>query len=103
MDGKSGLILWVLGGTGVLLMYSAYKNRKPQEVLAAHLAGTSGGSPGDGTAATAPGTSTTTVHPVDYSTGTGAGGLDYLYDAHGGVAGVVPAPYQGHSKTYIGV
>lgn len=37
MDGKNGLILWVLGGTGVLFMYSAYKARSPQDVLLTHL------------------------------------------------------------------
>jgi hypothetical protein len=37
MDGKNGLVLWVLGGTGVLFLYSAYKAKSPQEVLISHL------------------------------------------------------------------
>lgn len=37
MDGKNGLILWILGGTGVLFLYSAYKAKSPQEVLLTHL------------------------------------------------------------------
>lgn len=41
MNGKNGLILWILGGTGVLFLYSAYKAKSPQEVLLRHLGGTS--------------------------------------------------------------
>jgi hypothetical protein len=40
MDGKNGLVLWVLGGTGVLFLYSAYKAKSPQAVLLAHLGAT---------------------------------------------------------------
>jgi hypothetical protein len=35
--GNNGLILWVLGGTGVLFIYAAYKNQTPQSVLLNHL------------------------------------------------------------------
>jgi hypothetical protein len=37
MDGKNGLVLWILGGTGVLFLYSAYKAKSPQAVLLEHL------------------------------------------------------------------
>lgn len=37
MDGKNGLTLWVLGGTGVLFLYSAVKNKSPLTVLRDHL------------------------------------------------------------------
>jgi hypothetical protein len=37
MGGKDGLLLWILGGTGTLFIYAAYKNQTPQTLLLGHL------------------------------------------------------------------
>lgn len=102
MDGKDGLILWTLGGAGVLLLYSAYANKSPRTVLASTL----------GTAPAAAPSPAAGVAPVpgDFSGGvsgsftTGpadSSGTSYFFDADGNMAGVVPAPYQGSAATYI--
>lgn len=37
MDGRDGLLLWVLGGAGVLFVYAAYSKQHPGAVLAKTL------------------------------------------------------------------
>jgi len=37
MDGRDGLLLWVLGGAGVLFLYAAYSKQHPGAVLAKTL------------------------------------------------------------------
>jgi hypothetical protein len=37
--------MWLLGGTGVFLLYSAYKNQQPQALLTAHINGTESAAP----------------------------------------------------------
>lgn len=94
MDGKDGLILWTLGGAGVLFLYAAYTNKSPKTVLAATL-----GTPVPvSSAAPSPAESAGTAPS---STGTDSSGTAYLFDADGNMAGVVPAPYQGSAATWI--
>lgn len=37
MDGREGLLLWTLGGAGVLFLYAAYSKQHPGAVLAKTL------------------------------------------------------------------
>lgn len=37
--------MWLLGGTGVFLLYAAYKNQQPQALLTAHINGTESAAP----------------------------------------------------------
>jgi hypothetical protein len=37
MDGRDGLLLWTLGGAGVLFLYAAYSKQHPGTVLAKTL------------------------------------------------------------------
>lgn len=96
MDGKDGLILWTLGGAGVLLLYSAYANKSPRTVLASTL-GTAPAA--DAPSSSAAGTGAPAVNPALHERV--ESGTAYLYDADGNMAGVVPAPYQGSAATYI--
>ena len=102
MDGKDGLILWTLGGAGTLLLYAAYANKSPRTVLANTLGTTP---PPD--AGTAPSKVPAAGAGLDVSATPPAGvdaradGMNYLWDADGNMAGVVPAPYQGSAATYI--
>lgn len=41
MFGTNGLIIWLLGGAGTFLLYSAISNQKPQDVLTKYLGSTS--------------------------------------------------------------
>ena len=45
MNSNDGMIMWLLGGTGVFLLYSAYKNQQPQALLTAHINGTESAAP----------------------------------------------------------
>lgn len=40
MNSSNGIVLWSLGAAGTLLVYSAFKNVKPQAVLAHYFTGT---------------------------------------------------------------
>ena len=97
MDGKDGLILWTLGGAGVLFLYAAYSNKSPRTVLASTL-GTATAAAAAPVQAPAAGESGPSGN---YSTGTDSTGTNYLFDSDGIMAGVVPAPYQGSAATYI--
>lgn len=39
MNSNDGMVMWLLGGTGVFLLYSAYKNQQPQALLAKYVNG----------------------------------------------------------------
>lgn len=39
---QKGLILWTLAGSGVFLLYAAYKNQSPTGLLTKHLSGSTG-------------------------------------------------------------
>ena len=40
VDSKDGLILWALGASGMILVYSAYKGLSPTEVLRGYFTNT---------------------------------------------------------------
>lgn len=93
MGGRDGLLLWVLGGAGVLFLYAAYTKQHPAAVLSKTL-GT------DAAATPAP-----VLGPPDPTTGTIMGRpvvrSGNLYDANGNMVGVVPDAYAGAPGTYI--
>lgn len=45
MNSNDGMVMWLLGGAGVFLLYSAYKNQQPQALLASHINGTPANAP----------------------------------------------------------
>lgn len=103
MDGKDGLILWTLGGAGILFLYAAYTKKSPQAVLVATLGAPVPvpASPGNlnGNAGAAPNLQRDKMQPVDYTTGSGS--IPYLFDGNGNIAGIVPAAYASHPSTYV--
>lgn len=92
MSGRDGLLLWVLGGAGVLFLYAAYTKQHPAAVLSKTL-GTAPEAAGNATAQQSPGTTPTLMRPV-VDTGN-------LYDANGNMVGVVPKAYGNTQNTYI--
>ena len=98
MDGKNGMILWVLGGAGILFLYSAYKAKSPQEVLRNSLNGATG--PQTATPIQEfPGTRNTSV-PVNYQIVPDITGSQNVYQ-NGQMVGQVPDSYAGSPGTYI--
>ena len=110
MDGKDGLILWTLGGAGVLFLYSAYANKSPRTVLATTLGAKppteinpvlheKRGNFGEGVTGSFDGSA------GGFGSGTtgsfDASGSSYFFDMDGNIAGLVPTPYQGTAATYI--
>lgn len=96
MKGADGLILWVLGGAGVLFLYAAYKNRSPQDVLTGYLS---------------PGTrvekrSDLKLGPDNKPfSGAGTGftaDSQFVYDGDGNPIAAVPAGYRDSPNTYTG-
>lgn len=99
MDGKDGLILWTLGGAGVLFLYAAWAKKSPRAVLASTL-----GAPAPAPAPAAqpapiPAQYGTQL-PASYSTGSHSG-TAYLYDSNGLLVDAVPDQYQNTAATYI--
>jgi hypothetical protein len=45
VNSNDGMVMWLLGGAGVFLLYSAYKNQQPQALLASHINGTPADAP----------------------------------------------------------
>jgi hypothetical protein len=97
LKNQNGVVLWVLGGTGVLFLYAAYRNKNPQAILVDHLKGTTTSSPisGSGTVTPSSGSVPSTAAPsVDADTG--------LYkDANGNPIGVIPAVYKDNPALFI--
>ena len=123
--------MWLLGGTGVFLLYSAYKNQKPQALLATYVNGTETATPIStyGKAATATGANPDgtpkkaepgagfDTFPTPKKAAPGAGldtfsmprtstrqdisGTWNLIDSAGRMIGVVPADYQKTPQLYI--
>lgn len=110
MSNENGLMLWVLGGSGVVLIYAAYKGASPLSVIQNHISG-SGTKPltlAD-TVTTNPGQGTIPVAPDQtyggqYSANqtADASGTQYVYDSNGNVVGTVPKAYAGSPGTYMG-
>lgn len=120
MPNKDGLLLWLLAGAGVVLIYSAYKNVQPQELLGDYLSGSksekkkiSSYAPSvipnitteDGkTYDTAPGGKDgyiTTDPPVPGVPSNPNNPLALYYDANGNPVGVVPPIYQKAPSMFI--
>lgn len=99
MDRSRGIILWVAGFAGVLLIYSAYKDKHPLTVLNSGISGATvpsgaaSAQPSSSSSATAPDTATAT--PLT----TGSDG--YVYDANGNVVSQIPSVYAGNSQSYV--
>lgn len=97
MKNQNGIILWVLGGTGVLFIVAAYRNKNPQALLADHLKGTTTNAPiasgGSGTV-TAPAPSTPSSPSVDVNSG-------LYHDTDGNPIGVIPASYKENPALFI--
>lgn len=103
MDSTEGMILWVLGGAGITLMYSAFKHRSPLSVLTSHVSPTptksaSGSDTGAAVSPTVPVSYSSTGAP--YSVHTDAG-TQYVYDGNGNPTTVLPADYGATPATYI--
>jgi hypothetical protein len=90
MDGKNGLILWILGGTGILFLYSAYKAKSPQAVLLEHL---NPGSTVSGNSKALPPTAGLDVKGSDYQLTPNVTGNKNLFDSSGSMLGIAPGPY----------
>lgn len=92
MKNQNGIILWVLGGTGVLFIVAAYKNKNPQALLLDHLRGTTTSAPISGSGTAAPTNGTVPTGPTD-------SGL--YYGGNGNVQGTLPAVYQNNPQLFI--
>lgn len=86
---RNGLLLWVLGGIGVLLTYAAVKNATPQSVLATQLGVGAGRVAINPTAAALPATGTSTP----------ASGTTDIYTPNG-LSTSVPNAYATSPNTY---
>lgn len=109
MASPNGLVLWVLGGTGIILLYSAYKGQNPLTTVQNSLASepTSAPNAHDTTNTTVAGTErygSTVYDPAaagSYSIVSDVNGMSYVYDADGTMMGAVPAAYAGNPHSYI--
>lgn len=96
MDGKDGLILWTLGGAGVLFLYAAWSKKSPRAVLASTL-----GTPAPSAPQAAPVPAQYGQQlPISYTTAPQSG-TQYVFDANGYMVDAVPDPYQNSPHTYI--
>lgn len=119
MNSNDGMVMWLLGGAGVFLLYSAYKNQQPQALLASYVNGQSVEAPISNY-----GGSQTPRNPAPYVPAPGEKGLDTfahngliapsststrqdisgtwnVVDASGRMIGVVPDRYQNTPSLYI--
>ena len=109
MSGNA-IVLWVLGGAGVVLLYAAVKDVPATDVLSGKMFHANAVAAPVGNGIPASGGS---VHPVSdnrfsndggtgYWKGTDTGtGMNYLYDGSGAVIGTVPGTYAKSPGTYI--
>jgi hypothetical protein len=95
MGGRDGLLLWVLGGAGVLFLYAAYTKQHPAAVLSKTL-GT-----GADTSASNPLNQRESSAPVPFEGQRPVVRSGNLYDANGNMIGVVPKGYADNPGTYI--
>lgn len=113
MSGNA-IVLWVLGGAGVVLIYSAYKNVPATDVISGKLfqANATTAPVGYGTSVSGgPDKLVSAIPPNNQSqsdtgywqgnNGTGANGQPYIYDANGFITGTLPKQYNGSPATYI--
>lgn len=110
---SNAVILWVLGGTGALLLYSAVKNQHPEKILLTSLqmggnaaATSSVGNPAANegnqgivhAVADIPAANNT---PQGYWRGTDKYGTQALYSGSGQIVGTVPTQYSQSPGTFI--
>ena len=122
MNSNDGMVMWLLGGTGVFLLYSAYKNQQPQALLTKYVNGGSADKPisnyggssvpssatpssgfGDlkkGVDGLIPGGSTAGLD-VHASTRQDISGTYYSTDSRGSIISVIPDNYQKTPNLYI--
>jgi len=123
---KTSIVLWLLGGTGVILIYAAYKNISPQSILAHYvtpatatttLTGDSGNTQmqnrtsGDSPvldalrAGTQMQNRTSAPSPnldrLRNSVRRDDNGIAYLYNSDGLQLNTLPAAYQTNPETYL--
>lgn len=107
MKTSNGLILWSLGAAGTLLIYSGFKNLKPQSVLTHYFTGAAYSSADAiqptktvNTPATGPGAPTIPLPPSH-------DGIDMSklgeanYNTQGNDPNAIPAAYRTSPATYI--
>jgi len=95
MGGRDGLLLWVLGGAGVLFLYAAYTKQHPAAVLAKTLGTAPDASASD------PLNHRDSTAPVPFEGQRPVVKSGNLYDANGNMVGVVPEQYAQTPGTYI--
>jgi hypothetical protein len=113
------MVMWLLGGTGVFLLYSAYKNQKPQALLVTYVNGSGDAAPISTFGVTTPTTPAATpqgniakpgagidTFPAPkgldtYGTRQDVSGTWNLLDSAGRFIGVVPQNYQRTPQLYI--
>lgn len=93
VDRTQGIVLWVAGFAGVLLIYSAYKGQHPLEVINSGIAPIPSG------AASPVGDSSVTTQTDSASPLTASGG--FVYDANGNVVSDVPSIYAKNPASYV--
>lgn len=97
MDKNEGIVLWIAGGAGVILIYSAFKNKSVTSVFTDYTTGGSAKTTAAGGSAEDHDTGNPAASPT-------AGGQfsnnGYVYDANGSVVGSIPDAYSGSPGTY---
>ena len=123
MNSNDGMVMWLLGGTGVFLLYSAYKNQQPQALLASYVNGEPADKPisnyggssvpssatppsgfGDlkkGVNGLIPGGSTAGLDVSASRLRKDVSGTYYNTDSSGRIGGVIPDSYQRTPNLYI--
>lgn len=105
----NAIVLWTLGGAGVVLLYAAVKDVPATKVLTGEMfhANAVASPAGNGVPGTGP---TNKMNPVSYSsdgsTGSWKGtdpssGENFIYNGSGAVIGTVPGVYSKSPGTYI--
>lgn len=97
MDRSRGIILWVAGFSGVLLIYSAYKNRHPLEVISSTIGATAS----SGAASVQPDSTASVTTQTASDTLLTASSDGYVYDANGNVVGDIPNVYSKNPQSYV--
>lgn len=103
VNSANGIVVWILGGTGVLLVYSAIKNKTPQSIVTRYVT---------------PAINTPTVvldEPSQMQNRTNqpspnldrvrrnSEGVAYIYNSDGYEINAIPAGYQTSPGTYLPV
>lgn len=102
MDNAKSIVLWIAGFAGVVLIYSAYKDEHPTDIITGALGGTPTGAPKLSTVpAPVGGGAGPPMVAASYDVPLIAGNDGYTYDANGNMVGTIPAVYSHSPATYI--